>query len=151
MRISTKCSVALHCLIFISEYGEKEKVTSELLAKSTGCNPVVIRNILNPLQKAGLITIARGVGGAVLRRAPSEITIWDVYHHLEPDCLETLFGFHPNPLLDCPIGREIENVLKEPYDEIGNSVKDAMEKVTLQHLLDRYHEICTTDTICHEP
>ena len=34
MRLSMKCSVAAHCLIFIHEYGASAKVTSELLALS---------------------------------------------------------------------------------------------------------------------
>jgi len=55
MHISTKCSIAIHCLIFIYEYGEKEKVTSELLALSTGNNPVTIRNIISGLKKDGMI------------------------------------------------------------------------------------------------
>ena len=51
MHISNKCSIAVHCLVFLSEYGEREKVTSELLSCSTGCNPVIIRNILSALKK----------------------------------------------------------------------------------------------------
>lgn len=51
MHISNKCSIAVHCLVFLSEYGEREKVTSELLSCSTGCNPVTIRNILSALKK----------------------------------------------------------------------------------------------------
>ena len=53
MRLSARCSVALHCLIFISEYENQTKVTSELLAKSTGCNSAAIRSILNALKKQG--------------------------------------------------------------------------------------------------
>ncbi len=45
MHISTKCSVAVHCLIFVFEYGETQKVTSDLLSLSTGINPVTIRKI----------------------------------------------------------------------------------------------------------
>ena len=45
MRINTKCSVAVHCLLFLHEYGETQRVTSGILALSTGCNPVVIRMI----------------------------------------------------------------------------------------------------------
>ena len=56
MQISMKCSVAVHCLIFIYEARGIAKVTSGLLAESTGCNPVVIRNIMSALKKAGLIT-----------------------------------------------------------------------------------------------
>ena len=51
MHISNKTSIAIHCLIFINEYGEEQKVTSELLALSTGCNPVTIRNIISCLKR----------------------------------------------------------------------------------------------------
>ena len=59
MHISNKCSIAVHCLIFIFEYGTEKKVTSELLSLSTGCNPVTIRNILSALKKDGIIRLAQ--------------------------------------------------------------------------------------------
>lgn len=55
MHISTKCSVAIHCLIFIFEYGDTQKVTSDLLSLSTGINPVTIRKIISSLKKDGII------------------------------------------------------------------------------------------------
>ena len=64
MHISNKCSIAVHCLVFLSEYGEREKVTSELLSCSTGCNPVTIRNILSALKKDEIITVKPGTCGA---------------------------------------------------------------------------------------
>ena len=73
MRLNTKCSIALHCLIFMAEYKDRVRVTSGLLAKSTGCNPVIIRNIMAALQKEKVITVARGVGGARLAAAPEEL------------------------------------------------------------------------------
>ena len=79
MQISMKCSVAAHCLIFIHEAKGVAKVTSALLAKSTGCNPVVVRNTISALKKAGLITVARGTGGAELCNDPSEITLYMIY------------------------------------------------------------------------
>lgn len=66
MRINTKCSIALHCILFIAIYENNLKITSEVLAKSTGCNAVIIRNILSLLQKAGIISIPRGMGGTHL-------------------------------------------------------------------------------------
>lgn len=140
MRLNTKCSIALHCLVFISEYENKVKVTSELLAKSTGCNSAAIRSILNVLQKAGIISIVRGVGGAYLSRDPESLTVWEVYHALEPDGLEHFIGFHPNPSDKCPVGKRIQAVLKKPYGEIGAAVQETMEEITLQQLLDYYHE-----------
>ena len=74
MQLSMKCSVAVHCLIFIWEARGRQRVTSTLLAQSTGCNPVIIRNILSSLKKAGLIPVSRGPGGAELCRDPADIT-----------------------------------------------------------------------------
>lgn len=139
MRLNTKCSIALHCLVFIAEYEHKTKVTSELLAKSTGCNSAAIRSILTVLQKAGIISVVRGIGGAYLNRSPDVLTVWEVYHALEPDGLEHFIGFHPNPSEQCPVGRRIASVLKKPYTEIGAAVQEAMKKITLQQLLDDYH------------
>ena len=139
MRLSTKCSIALHCLILIAEYENKVKVTSELLAGSTGCNSAAIRSILNALQKAEIVTIARGIGGAHMHRKPETLTMRDIYHALEPEGLEHFIGLHPNPSQQCPVGTKIQTVLKEPYEEIGNSVQKAMENITLQQLLDNYH------------
>ncbi|HIX68746.1 MAG TPA: Rrf2 family transcriptional regulator [Candidatus Anaerostipes excrementavium] len=141
MRLNTKCSIALHCLIFIAQYEEKVKVTSELLAKSTGCNSAAIRSILNALQKANIISVVRGVGGAHLQCIPSELTLWEVYHALEPEGLEHFIGLHPNPSDHCPVGSRIESVLKEPYRKIGQAVKQQMENITLQQLLDHYNAI----------
>ncbi|MCD8148726.1 MAG: Rrf2 family transcriptional regulator [Clostridiales bacterium] len=138
MKISTKCSVALHCLIFIAEYENQVKVTSEMLSKSTGCNAAAIRSILNLLQKADLIYVLRGVGGAHLNRKPQDITIWSVYNALEPDGLEHLIGCHPNPYEKCPVGQNIRDVLKQPYEEIGLSVQKTMQTITLEQLLETY-------------
>ena len=82
MQISIKCSVAVHCLIFIHEAKGIAKVTSNLLAQSTGSNPVVIRNILSALKKAGLIAVPRGTGGAELCADPSQITLYQIYSAL---------------------------------------------------------------------
>ncbi len=139
MRLNTKCSIALHCLLFIAEYEKKVKITSELLAKSTGCNSAAIRSILNLLQKSDIISIVRGIGGAYLARDPKDLTIWDVYHAMEPDGLEHFIGYHPNPSASCPIGTQIVSVLKKPYAQIGSAVQNVMEEITLQQLLDDYH------------
>ncbi len=139
MRLNTKCSIALHCLLFIAEYQEKVKITSELLAKSTGCNPAAIRSILNALQKAGIISVIRGVGGAYLLKNPDALTIWEVYRALEPTGLQHFIGLHSNPSQQCPVGKQIQPVLQKPYDRIGAAVQREMERITLRELLDDYH------------
>lgn len=113
MRISTKCSIALHCLICIAVF-DGRRMTSTGLAASTGSNPVVIRNLFGALQKAGILSVARGTGGAVLLRSPEEITVWDVYAALESDEKHELLGIHPNPSPQCPVGSRIRSCSRSP-------------------------------------
>lgn len=139
MQISMKCSVAVHCLIFIHEAKGVAKVTSPLLAESTGSNPVVIRNILSALKKAGLITVPRGTGGAELCADPAEITLYQIYSALEPEGVTSLIGIHPCQGRPCPVAQNIRQVLQSPYHKIEDAVKATMESITLQSMLDDFH------------
>ncbi len=141
MQISMKCSVAVHCLIFIHEAKGIAKVTSNLLAESTGSNPVVIRNILSALKKAELITVPRGTGGAELCADPSQITLYQIYSALEPNGVTSIIGIHPCDGRPCPVAQNIRKVLKTPYHKIENAVKKAMEEVTLQSMIDDFHSM----------
>ena len=140
MQLSMKCSIAVHCLIFIYEAKGKAKVTSGLLAQSTGCNPVIIRNILSALKKAGLITVARGPGGAELCRDPSEITLFMIYSALEPGGVTGLIGIHPCDGRSCPVAQNIRAVLQGPYHQIEASIRQTMEQNTLASMLEDFHQ-----------
>lgn len=141
MQISIKCSVAVHCLIFIHEAKGIAKVTSNLLAESTGSNPVVIRNILSALKKAGLITVPRGTGGAELCTDPSQITLYQIYSALEPNGVTSIIGIHPCDGRPCPVAQNIRKVLEPPYHKIEDAVKNAMEEITLQSMIDDFRGI----------
>ncbi|MGO5116468.1 Rrf2 family transcriptional regulator [Candidatus Avoscillospira sp. LCP25S3_F1] len=141
MQISIKCSVAVHCLIFIHEAKGIAKVTSNLLAESTGSNPVVIRNILSALKKAGIITVPRGTGGAELCTDPSQITLYQIYSALEPDGVTSIIGIHACDGRPCPVAQNIRKVLEPPYHRIEDAVKNAMEEITLQSMIDDFHDV----------
>lgn len=140
MQISMKCSIAVHCLIFIHEAKGSVKVTSNLLSESTGSNPVVIRNILSALKKAGIITVPRGTGGAELCADPAQITLYQIYTALEPNGVTSLIGIHPCQGRRCPVAQNIRKVLKTPYHKIEDAVKNAMEEITLQSMIEDFDE-----------
>lgn len=135
MQISMKCSVAVHCLLFIWEARGRVRVTSTLLAQSTGCNPVIIRNILSALKKAGIITVSRGPGGAELCRDPSEITLLEIYSALEPKGLSSIIGIHPCDKRSCPVAQNIRRVLCRPYHQIEESIARTMAGITLASMV----------------
>ena len=107
MQISSRLTVAVHTLLAIEYFHLEYKVTSEFIASSVCVNPVVIRRILLQLKDAGLVDVARGSGGATLKKPPKSITLLDVYRAV--DCMEkdSMFHFHENPNANCPVGSRI--------------------------------------------
>ena len=135
MQLSMKCSVAVHCLIFIHEAQGRAKVTSTLLSQSTGVNPVVIRRLLGQLKAAGLIQVQRGSGGASVAKPLEEITFFDVYRAVE--CIEKgeLFHFHENPSAQCPVGRNIHHILDDKLQRIQDAMEQEMKKITIADVM----------------
>ena len=144
MHLSTKYSIAVHCLIFIYEYGKDKKVTSELLALSTGSNPVTIRNIISSLKKEGIISVKFGTGGAAINCPLKEISLYRIYSAVEPDFLSKLIGVHPAPSPFCPVGRNIHKVLDASYEKIRGDLCWSLQSVTLDDIVNKYHQIQQT-------
>lgn len=141
MHISTKCSIAIHCLIFIYEYGESKKVTSQLLSMSTGSNVVTIRNILSSLRKEGIVSIKFGTGGATLNCPLNEITLYRIYKAIEPDFISKLIGIHTLPSPLCPVGRNIHAVLNHSYEKIQNDLCKSLQNITMEDIIRDYNQI----------
>ena len=139
MHISTKCSVAIHCLVFICEYGESKKVTSELLSLSTGVNPVTIRNIVSALKKDGILSVKFGTGGTTLNCSLDEITLYRICNAIEPDFLNKLIGIHASPSCLCPVGRNIHGVLDSSYQNVREDLQKSLQNISMEEIMDQYH------------
>lgn len=131
MQISSRFTIAVHMLACMDIFKEDYKITSDFLASSINVNPVIIRKILSQLKDAGLIEVKRGPGGAVIARPLEEITFFDVYQSVE--CIEenTLFHFHENPNRDCPVGRNIHNVLDDKLLRVQAAMEEELKSITL--------------------
>lgn len=131
MQISSRFTIAIHMLACMDVFKEEYKVTSDFLASSINVNPVIIRKILSQLKDAGLIEVKRGPGGAVIAKPLDEITFFDVYQSV--DCIEenTLFHFHENPSPDCPVGRNIHNILDDKLVRIQEAMEQELKSITL--------------------
>ena len=141
MHVSTKCSVAVHCLVFICEYGESTKVTSELLSLSTGVNPVTIRNIMSALKKEGILSVKFGTGGATLNCPMDEVTLYRICKAIEPDFLNKLIGVHAAPSCLCPVGRNIHSLLDFSYHNVREDLRKSLESISLEEIISKFHEI----------
>jgi Rrf2 family protein len=131
MQISSRFTMAIHVFACINTFEREHKITSEFLAASVQVNPVIIRKLLSQLKAAGLVTVQRGSGGAAIARPPEDITLLDIYRAVECVDDDGLFHFHENPNLNCPVGRNIHNVLDGKLQQIQNAMEAEMAKITL--------------------
>ena len=145
MHISNKCSIAVHCLIFIYEYGEEKKVTSELLSLSTGCNPVTIRNIVSAMKKDGIIDVKFGTGGATLMVPLHEITLHRICVAVDPKAIDKMISIHSTSSPFCPVGRSIGDVLNRTYDTLKEDMICSMKSITMDRIVNDYHEMLRHD------
>ena len=145
MHISNKCSIAVHCLIFINEYGKENKVTSELLALSTGCNPVTIRNIISAMKKDGIIDVKFGTGGATLAVPIQDISLYRICVAVDPKAIDKMISVHPAPSPFCPVGRNIRDVLDRTYDTLKENLISSMKSITMERIVNDYHTILESD------
>ena len=134
MQFSSRLPIATHILLAIALFGDEQKFTSNVLAGSTGVNPVIIRNTLGMLKAAGLVSVEPGVGGATLTKEPSEITLLDVFRAVEED--EDLFRFHEHPSPDCPVGSNIHVVLGSRLHDTSSAMEAQLAETTIQDLAD---------------
>lgn len=131
MQISSRFTLAVHIFACIDIFGSEYKVTSDFLAGSTNVNPVIIRKILGQLKGADLIEVARGTGGTTVTKPLDEITFLDIYNAVE--CVENgeLFHFHENPSTNCPVGRNIHNILDDKLFRVQSALEKELASITL--------------------
>ncbi len=141
MQISSRFTIAIHVFACIDTFQDEYKITSDFLAESTNVNPVIIRKILAQLKAAGLVKVARGIGGASIAKPLQEVTFLDIYRAVE--CVENgqLFHFHENPSSNCPVGRNIHLLLDDKLLRVQNAMEKELESITLEDVkkdIDKY-------------
>ena len=134
MQISSRFTIAMHILTYIATADQKERVTSEVLAKSIQVNPVIIRNILSQLKKAELVMVKRGQGGATITKPYEQLSLFDVYQAVDSVKNGTLFSFHDSPNPACPVGKNIHALLDDKLKGIQTAMEDEMRKYTIADL-----------------
>lgn len=149
MQISSRFTISIHMMACMETFKNQYKITSDFLAGSIQVNPVIIRRILSQLKDAGLVDVKRGTGGAAVARPLGEITFLDVYRAV--DCIEenTLFHFHENPNPDCPVGKNIHNILDDKLRQVQEAMEKELMSLTMADVmkdLDRYLQMGKPET-----
>ncbi|CAG4919525.1 Rrf2 family transcriptional regulator [Paraburkholderia gardini] len=129
MNTSSRFAFAVHVLALLS-LQEGVPLSSDMIAGSVNTNPVLVRRLLSMLSAAGLTTSQLGAGGgALLARAPRDITLLEIYRAVDD---AQLFGLHreePNPA--CMVGRNIQVVLRGIIDDAQRAMESSLGARTL--------------------
>ena len=135
MKITSRFTVAVHTLLVIYRFCGQTKTTSEFIAASVNVNPVVIRRTLLSLKAAGIVDVKAGSGGASIIKDLNSITLYDVYRAV--DSVDgDLFHFHENPNQQCPVGRNIHNILDDKLGRIQNAMEREMASITMADVIE---------------
>jgi Rrf2 family protein len=122
-RFSTSLHIML-ALAYMSHRDPERLVSSSELASSTKSNPTMIRQLLVPLNEAGLIKTYRGKsGGVALAKEAKDVSLRQIYEASFSSKLMLSRGMGNE---DCPIGSNIHCVF--------DNVLGGMEDVLMTHL-----------------
>lgn len=133
MRSDSQYTVGIHTLMMVAFFQEDD-INSRKVARSIGCNPVIVRNVFVKLSRAGLLKAGQGRKRAELARSPAEITLKDVFMATQSDDVDVMFKMYdPNP--DCPIGKDIHCILSSRFENAKDAMLEEMSKTTIADLV----------------
>ncbi len=141
MQIGTKFSVSIHILLCAAFFSESRRVTSAFLAESVKTNPVVIRKLMGLLKDAGLIEIAAGTGGIMLKKKLNQISFLDIFNAVESVKDGSLFKIHDSEDTECPVAKKINSLLGDYFGEAQNSLEKKLQSYTLQGIFNKIKDI----------
>lgn len=136
MQITSRFTIAIHALAFIDLFQDEMRVTSNILAKSTQVNPVIIRTVLSKLKATGIIDARKGSGGFRLARPLKDISFYDIYKSVDTVNETGLFHFHENPHPDCVVGGNIHTAVDDKLHAVQESMEDELKKITMADVVD---------------
>ena len=148
MQITSRFTIAVHVITAIEYFKDMDRVNSEFLAGCVGINPVIVRNVISMLRKAGIVQTQRGSSGAKLARPLNEITFYDVYKAVDSvDEVEGLFHFHEHPNTDCPVGRNIHKAMGQRLAEVQKAMEDELRQTTLADIAESIEQELDNESV----
>lgn len=132
MKYSYKLSDAIHLLSYLVIYHDGD-LSSKAIADSIQSNPSIVRQLMSDLRQAGIIATQKGRAHPTLKKAPSEISLYDIFQALQMD--HQLFHTDPETNPKCIVGANIQDSLKHFYGEIQDFAYMRMRQISLADVI----------------
>lgn len=147
MRRDSRLSGVLHVLLHMAE--QRGPVTSELLARAMGTNPVVIRRIMAGLRDQGYVRSEKGHGGGwELACDLSQVSLRDIYAALGSPSLLAMGNRTEAP--GCLVEQAVNAALDQAFGEAEALLLARLGEVTLARLSADFHDRLVARGGCHD-
>jgi len=137
MKKDSKLSGVLHVLLHMAEY--KKPVTSEVLAKAMGTNPVVVRRVMSGLREQGYVRSEKGHGGGwEIACDLSKVTLHDIYNAIGKPSLLAMSNRTEMP--GCLVEQAVNASLNKAFSDAEELLLKCFGEVTLAKLSADFHQ-----------
>ena len=137
MKKNSKLSGVLHVLLHMAEY--KKPVTSEVLAKAMGTNPVVVRRVMSGLREQGYVRSEKGHGGGwEIACDLSKVTLHDIYNAIGKPSLLAMSNRTEMP--GCLVEQAVNASLNKAFSDAEALLLKRFGEVTLAMLSADFHQ-----------
>ena len=117
----------------VMAYVGPEEMTSEVIARSLGTNPVLVRRLLKDLERAQLVCLRPGKdGGVQLTQAPEDITLDAVGRAIEGK--NGVFALRPGGNPACPVNQNMARLLNPIFAATDEAVAKTLAETTIADL-----------------
>lgn len=136
MRRDSRLSGVLHVLLHMAEHDGP--VTSEVLARAMGTNPVVVRRVMAGLREQGYVRSEKGHGGGWrLVCDLDKVTLRDIYEALGCPTLLAIGNRSDAP--GCLVEKAVNASLNQAFSEAEALLLKRLGEVTLATLSAEFH------------
>lgn len=137
MKRDSKLSGVLHVLLHMAEY--QKPVTSEVLAKAMGTNPVVVRRVMGGLREQGYVRSEKGHGGGwEIACDLSKVTLRDIYDAIGKPSLLAMSNRTEMP--GCIVEQAVNASLNKAFHDAEELLLKRFGEVSLAMLSEDFHQ-----------
>ncbi|KAA9369798.1 Rrf2 family transcriptional regulator [Ochrobactrum quorumnocens] len=137
MKRDSKLSGVLHVLLHMAEY--QRPVTSEVLAKAMGTNPVVIRRVMGGLRERGYVRSEKGHGGGwEIACDLSKVTLRHIYDAIGKPSLLAMSNRTEMP--GCIVEQAVNASLNKAFHDAEELLLKRFGEVSLAMLSEDFHK-----------
>ena len=132
MKLSTRTRYAVRAMIELAKNGGKRPLQLKIIAQRQNISVKYLEQLMSVLKSAGLVRSIRGSkGGYVLAKAPNQIKLNEVLHHLEGSVTTVECVGDKDSCI-----RAADCAARKLWMRVQQAIEKVLQSTTLQDLVD---------------